>query len=132
MSSQGGPPSERKHASVCAACGQFDVYGERGGKAAHVTFDLPSWELVEAAAQYARLLSGEAGRSVKAEEVERLAAENAALRAERDRLLGLLAACELAMDTAAQHGLPQQLPPAYRESWAAAHTAARAALAPKP
>jgi hypothetical protein len=58
----------------------------------------------------------------------------AALRAECARLREALAACELALDTAAQHGLPQQLPPAYRESWAAAHTAARDALAiaPKP
>jgi hypothetical protein len=37
--------------------------------------------------------------------------------------------CDVSMDTAAMHGLPQQLPSAYRDSWAAAHTATRAALA---
>jgi hypothetical protein len=44
----------------------------------------------------------------------------------------LLAACEAAdvvMDTAAMHGIGDLLPPAYRDSWAAAHTAIRAAIA---
>lgn len=36
--------------------------------------------------------------------------------------------CEVAMDTAALHGVGDILPPAYRDSWAAAHEAARAAL----
>jgi hypothetical protein len=39
-----------------------------------------------------------------------------------------LEACEVVMDTAAIHGLPQQLPQVYRDSWAKAHIAARAAL----
>jgi hypothetical protein len=44
-------------------------------------------------------------------------------------LAGALERCDVSMDTAAVHGLPQQLPAAYRDSWAAAHTAARKALA---
>ncbi len=50
--------------------------------------------------------------------------------AESSRLRAALEAVEIAMDTAAMHGLPQQLPPAYRDSWAAAHTQARQALKP--
>src|SRR5262249_49188498 len=47
-----------------------------------------------------------------------------------DQLRAALEAVEIAMDTAAMHGLPQQLPPAYRDSWAEAHTQARALLSP--
>jgi hypothetical protein len=50
----------------------------------------------------------------------------------RDAVPALLAAlerCEVAMDTAAVQGVGDVLPPAYRDSWAAAHTAAREALA---
>lgn len=57
-----------------------------------------------------------------------LRAERDALAAERDRLRAALTACDVVMDTAALHGLPQQLPPAYRDSWAAAHLGARAEL----
>lgn len=45
-----------------------------------------------------------------------------------DKMRAALQACEIVMDTAAIHGLPQQLPPAYRDSWAAAHEAAREVL----
>ena len=38
-------------------------------------------------------------------------------------------ACDVAMETAAIHNVYQILPPAYRESWAAAHMALTAALA---
>lgn len=54
---------------------------------------------------------------------------NARLIAAAPDLLEALKACELAMDTAALHGLPQELPPTYRDSWADAHIAARAAIA---
>jgi hypothetical protein len=53
-----------------------------------------------------------------------------ALLEENKRLRAALEACEVVMDTAALHDLPQQLPPAYRESWAAAHMGARNALKP--
>jgi hypothetical protein len=45
------------------------------------------------------------------------------------QLLAALKACELAMDTAAMSGVGDILAPSYRDSWAAAHTAARDALA---
>jgi len=41
-------------------------------------------------------------------------------------------ACDVVMDTAAQHGLGDILPPAYRDSWAMAHKRLRAALATAP
>jgi hypothetical protein len=41
----------------------------------------------------------------------------------------VLTACDIVMDTAAIHGLPQQLPPAYRDSWSEAHKSARELLA---
>lgn len=44
-------------------------------------------------------------------------------------LLAALEACEVSMDTATSLGVGDFLPPAYRDSWAAAHTAARAAIA---
>lgn len=55
-SSDGGPPSFREHVSVCRDCGQFHVHASREG--VHITtwFDLPTWELVQAASQFARLL----------------------------------------------------------------------------
>lgn len=63
-------------------------------------------------------------------------AEHLAVCAELDeamadvrRLREALKACDIVMDTAAIHGLPQQLPPAYRDSWARAHTNARTTLA---
>jgi hypothetical protein len=54
------------------------------------------------------------------------------LKHECRRLLAVAEACEVAMDTAALHGLPQQLPSAYRESWADAHTTLRTLLAGQP
>jgi hypothetical protein len=51
-----------------------------------------------------------------------------AAEAERDRLRAALDGCEVSMDTAAFLGLPQQLGPAYRDSWARAHQQARAEL----
>lgn len=54
---------------------------------------------------------------------------NAQLIAAAPELLEALEACELMMDTAALHGLPQHLPPAYRDKWAERHIAARAAIA---
>ena len=60
--------------------------------------------------------------------VEMLPADARLIAAAPD-LLEALKACELAMDTAALHGLPQELPPTYRDSWADAHIAARAAIA---
>jgi hypothetical protein len=56
-------------------------------------------------------------------------AERDRLRAEVERLRAALGRCDVVMDTAAMHGLPQQLPQVYRDSWAASHLAARAALA---
>lgn len=47
---------------------------------------------------------------------------------ELEPLRRALAACELAMDTAALHNLPQQLPPTYRQAWAEAHEQARDVL----
>jgi hypothetical protein len=61
--------------------------------------------------------------------VKALAARLRFVEAERDKLLAALERCDVSMDTAAMLGLPQQLPQVYRDSWAAAHTAARAALA---
>jgi hypothetical protein len=52
-----------------------------------------------------------------------------ALKHECRRLRAVVEACEVAMDTAALHGLPRQMPPAYRDSWASAHAAARDLLA---
>ena len=49
-----------------------------------------------------------------------------------EQLEAALRACEISMDTAAHRGLPQQLPPAYRESWVAAYKSAEAALARAP
>jgi hypothetical protein len=46
-----------------------------------------------------------------------------------DRLRTALEHCDVVMDTAAIHGLPQQLPEVYRDSWARTHIEARAALA---
>ncbi len=54
---------------------------------------------------------------------------NASLIAAAPDLLAALKQCDIVMDTAAIHGLPQNLPDAYRESWAAAHTQARKLLA---
>lgn len=54
--------------------------------------------------------------------------ENTVLRAEVGRLREALEACEISMDTAAIHGVRNVLPPAYQDSWAAAHQAARTAL----
>lgn len=50
------------------------------------------------------------------------------LLAEVRRLRAALDQCDMVMDTAAIHGLPQELPDVYRNSWAAAHIAARKAL----
>jgi anti-sigma factor RsiW len=61
-----------------------------------------------------------------------LLAENARLTARVAELAAGLTACEVAMDTAGMNGLPQQLPPAYRESWADAHTTLRTLLAGQP
>lgn len=57
QSGQGGPPSVREHVSLCPDCGQFHVSKEVGGKRITVDFELPTWELVIAAGQYARRLS---------------------------------------------------------------------------
>jgi hypothetical protein len=56
-------------------------------------------------------------------------AEHPRLRARVAELEAALARCDVVMDSAGVLGLAQQLPPAYRDSWAAAHAAARAALA---
>lgn len=56
----------------------------------------------------------------------------AAWEADRKRLHAMrLAAeqCDVAMDGASVHGLPQRLPKPYRQQWAEAHTALRAAIA---
>jgi hypothetical protein len=55
-------------------------------------------------------------------------ADRARLIAAAPKLLAALKRCELAMDTAAMHGVGDILPPAYRDSWAEAHTAARALI----
>ena len=61
----------------------------------------------------------EAGlRAVRAGEQEELIA----------RLRSALEQCDMVMDTASILGLPQELPEVYRNSWAAAHIAARKAL----
>ena|SRR3990167_3574186 len=55
-----------------------------------------------------------------------------AWEADRKRLQAMrLAAeqCDVAMDGASVHGLPQQLPKPYRQQWTEAHTALRAAIA---
>ena len=45
-----------------------------------------------------------------------------------DRLRELLDRCDVVMDTSAMHGLPQTLPPAYKDSWAMVHQQVRAEL----
>lgn len=44
-------------------------------------------------------------------------------------LVAAAKACDVAMDTAAMHDVFRILPPAYRDSWAAAHMALAAAIA---
>jgi hypothetical protein len=45
-----------------------------------------------------------------------------------DALRELLTRCNVSMDTAAQFGVGEILPPAYRDSWAETHLEVRAAL----
>jgi hypothetical protein len=45
--------------TICRDCGRFRVFAERDGHAITTTFDLPTWQLVSAAAQYARHLDGD-------------------------------------------------------------------------
>jgi hypothetical protein len=59
QSSDGGPPMIREHVSLCRDCGQFRVSAQREGVTIVTTFTLPTWELVRAAGQYARLLETE-------------------------------------------------------------------------
>lgn len=56
-------------------------------------------------------------------------AANARLIAAAPDLLAALVACDVSMDAAVALGIGDILPPAYRDSWARAHTAARAAIA---
>jgi hypothetical protein len=61
--------------------------------------------------------------------VAELMGEVERLQKERDELLAALLACEVVMDTAAFEGVGEILSPTYRETWAAAHIAARELLA---
>src|SRR5262245_52530438 len=64
------------------------------------------------------------------EHVSLTRSELEAALAEYDRMRLALEACEMVMDTVMLHDLSlTQLPPAYRESWSAAHVNARVALA---
>lgn len=56
QSGQGGPPSVREHVTLCPDCGEFHVSKTIEGVRAETRFTLPTWELVIAAGQYARLL----------------------------------------------------------------------------
>lgn len=44
------------------------------------------------------------------------------------RLRELLDRCDVVMDTSAMHGLPQSLPPMYKDSWAWVHQQVRTEL----
>ena len=57
--SRSGPPSFREYISVCRDCGEFRVSVMKEGVSVVTTFTLPTWELVVAASQYARLLDQE-------------------------------------------------------------------------
>jgi hypothetical protein len=92
----------------------------------------PTWAGSTALAVLRRCAAAEAAERFSRRIISDQAAMIRAAEAERDRLREALAVCERSMDTAAQHGLPQSLPPAYRESWAAAHERARAALEETP
>ena len=70
----------------------------------------------------------EKASTAKHAQVFALTEERDTITAERNRLRDALHMCDVVMDTAAMHGLPQQLPPAYKESWAAVHTNAREVL----
>lgn len=54
---------------------------------------------------------------------------DARLIAAAPELLAALRACDVVMDTAAASGVQSILAPAYQESWAKAHAAAREAIA---
>ena len=71
--------------------------------------------------------------------LSQLRADNLDIRATRDALAArvreleqALELCDVSMDTAARLGVGELLPPGYRDSWARAHLAARAALGAKP
>jgi hypothetical protein len=49
-------PSGCESITVCHDCGQFRISAHRGGVPVVTTFELRAWDLVDAAAQYARRL----------------------------------------------------------------------------